>query len=418
VLSLLRADRERGFEVGLASFPEPRLWREAGELGARLFPMRTFGTREAAPWRDWLAVGAVRRAIREFRPDLLSAHSTKAGLAARIASALERRDRPAVIFTAHGWAFGEGRARWSNWLLTRAERLAARVTDRIVCVSRYDYDLALRYRVAPEEKMVVIRNGVDPAPFEEARARREETRRRLAREAGLGEGIWVSWVGRLERPKEPEVAVRAGAILLNFLGKGNRKNDREGRGIPGSGEPASLPAYLIFIGQGPLRTEAERVAQKEGLEGKVVFLGEREDVPALLAASDIFLLSSRHEGLPLTVIEAMLAGLPVVSSRVGGVPELVEEGVTGFLVPPGDPPALARALERLVADPDLGRRMGAAGRERALLEFTRERMVRETHRVYFEEVFRRAGKEEAPPGREPLPGGGAAEEAPSGRWKL
>jgi glycosyltransferase involved in cell wall biosynthesis len=142
----------------------------------------------------------------------------------------------------------------------------------------------------------------------------------------------------------------------------------------------------IVVGDGPNRPWVEKFINQNGLSQKIYLLGEREDVPDLLAGAEIFLLSSRKEGLPRTVIEAMLAGLPVVATRVGGLPELVEDSITGFLVPPGDPEALASVLQKLIEDPDLRRTMGEAGRKKALLEFTLDRMLKETLRVY-EEVL-------------------------------
>ncbi len=143
---------------------------------------------------------------------------------------------------------------------------------------------------------------------------------------------------------------------------------------------------LVMVGEGPLRRKVEHVVRRSALDQCVRLIDPRPDIPDLLAASDIFVLPSRWEGLPLAIIEAMMAGLPVVATRVGGVPELVEDGVTGFLVPPADPRALAGALQRLLSDDALRRRIGAAGREKALREFRLDRMLRETSRLYEELV--------------------------------
>ena len=137
-----------------------------------------------------------------------------------------------------------------------------------------------------------------------------------------------------------------------------------------------------------MRSSIKRSIYSLGLSNRVFLLGERNDVPSILASSDVFVLPSNWEGLPYTVIEAMMAGLPVVATSVGGVPELVEDGVTGFLVPRSDPEALAEALQRLIDDPELRERMGKAGRQKAMCEFTLDRMLRETEKVY-EEVLGR-----------------------------
>jgi glycosyltransferase involved in cell wall biosynthesis len=125
----------------------------------------------------------------------------------------------------------------------------------------------------------------------------------------------------------------------------------------------------LIVGDGPDRAQVEAEIRRLGLAERVELAGERDDVPQLLAASDVFVLASRSEGLPVSVLEAMAAELPVAASAVGGLAELVDDGETGILVPAGDEVALAEALRRLVADPELRRKLGAAGRARAEAEF-------------------------------------------------
>jgi glycosyltransferase involved in cell wall biosynthesis len=152
-------------------------------------------------------------------------------------------------------------------------------------------------------------------------------------------------VGRLKAPKDFLTLIRALAAL------------------------ADQEYEALIVGDGPDRSEVEAEIRRLGLEDRVQLAGERSDVPELLAASDVFVLSSRSEGLPVSVLEAMAAELPIVASRVGGVAELVVDRETGILVPPGDDAALAGALGRLVKDGELRRRLGAAGRARAESSF-------------------------------------------------
>jgi glycosyltransferase involved in cell wall biosynthesis len=191
--------------------------------------------------------------------------------------------------------------------------------------------------------MTVIYNGVDPALFPH-------------NDSGTHVPPTIVMVGRLVPAKDP-------LTLLDAV-----------RRLP--------EARLVYAGDGPLRSRIEASARDAGLDGRVSLLGVRADIPSLLSNYDILALPSLWEGLPFAVIEGMMAGLPVVASRVGGVPELVEHGVTGFLVPAGDAAALADALRTLVNDGNLRRQMGGAGRARAIRQFTAERMVRETLAVY------------------------------------
>jgi len=348
VLQLMEYMARQGHEVGLVAAPEPRLMEGAKKLGVKVFPNPHF-VRPVKPWKDFRALWRVFGAIRQFKPDLVSAHSTKAGFAARFSCAVLRVP---VIFTAHGWAFTEGKNPFARYLLALAERLAAKVTKKIICVSEHDKELALRFRVAPEQKLTVVHNGMEPSLYLNADGSK------VRFELGLKEDeILITMVARFVPQKDHDTLLQALSLL------------------PGREFKAAL------VGGGERETFFRKNAGELGLRDNVIFLGERRDVPQILAASDIFVLSSNWEGLPRSTIEAMMAGLPVVATRVGGVPELVEDGGTGFLVPPRDPNALAEALQRLIADPELRRRMGQAGREKALKEFTLDRMLRETEDV-------------------------------------
>jgi len=148
---------------------------------------------------------------------------------------------------------------------------------------------------------------------------------------------------------------------------------------------------LWLVGDGPLRSVVEKFVNEKGLKGKVLFLGIRDDVPRLLAESDIFALSSDWEGFGIVIAEAMATGKPVIATAVGGVPELVEDGVTGILVPPRDPEALARGTLRLAKDADLRQRMGKAARERALERFDIARTAREYEELYLK-LFKERGQ--------------------------
>ena len=338
----------KGCKVGIVAAPEPRLMREAKRLGAQVFPNRYF-VRPTQLQNDIRALGPVWRALRKFQPDLVSAHSTKAGYAARLLCTL-LGVKP-VLFTAHGWAFTEGRSEGARRWLARAERLAARVTSKIICVSEHDRELALRFRVGKPEQLVTVHNGMDPSLFLAARGHRVRS------ELGLGRAPVITYAGRLAPPKDPLTLLRACRML------------------PGD-------FRVLLVGEGELRNSVREYAQRNGLGSKVVLLGEREDVPEILAASDVFVLPSDWEGLPRSIIEAMMAGLPVAATRVGGVPELVEDGVTGYLVPPQDSHALAAALQSLLVDPGLRQRLGEAGRKRALEHFSLAETIRRTQKVY------------------------------------
>lgn len=346
VLLLMKYMVKEGHKVGLVSANERRLITEAKKLGVEVF-VNPYFVRRLHPLNDLRAFIPVYKAIKEFKPDLIHAHSTKAGLIVRFWSAL-LNVKP-VIFTAHGWAFTEGRKYWKRWLLAKIEKIAGIATTKIICVSNHDKELALKFKVAPPDKLTVVYNGVGPEQF-------------LGKQKNkANQEVVVTYVGRFAPPKDLTTLLEAVKSLDGVK--------------------------VLMVGDGELRSGVEKHILKNGLSEKVFLLGEREDVPEILSNSDIFILPSRWEGLPFTIIEAMMAGLPVVASKVGGVPELVDEGITGFLVPPGDHLSLAQAIKKLADDKNLRERMGKAGQEKALRLFTVERMLNETVKVY-EEVLK------------------------------
>ncbi len=220
-----------------------------------------------------------------------------------------------------------------------------------------------RTRVRPG-RIRVIYNGVDAGAFRPGRAAEE-----LRAQIGLPAGCPViGMTARLHPIKGHEHLLRALPLIV--------------RSVP--------DAHLLLVGGGRERARLQRLAEEEGVDERVHFLGHRSDVADLTQLYDVTVLASRAESLPYTLIEAMLLGKPVVASRCGGIPEVVEDGVTGTLVPPGDADALAAAVIDLLADPQKARAFGEAGRRRAEERFTVERMLSETFALY-EELLDRAG---------------------------
>lgn len=341
--------RERHI-VALACAPEPRLIQEAQRLGATVYPNLLF-VREPSPVKDFLALKPMLRAIRAFGPDLIHAHSTKAGFAARLCAALLGIKQ--VVFTSHGWAFHESEGRWKRLIYTFAERYAACVTKKIICVSDYNRNLALRHRVGRPDQLVVIHNGVNSALF----TRKDGVHIRT--EFNLRQSFVITMVSRLAPPKDLQTLLKAVAQLPD-------------------------DCKLLLVGDGELRQEVQSSIHAMGLTHRVILAGNRSDVADILAGSDVFALASRAEGFGLTIVEAMMSGLPVVASSVGAVPELIDNGETGFLVPQGDWKKFAEALTRLRNDEKLRARMGLEGRRRAVERFGLDTMLEATTALYDE----------------------------------
>lgn len=341
VRDLARTMQELGHSVNVLVGGEGPFTEELRRLGIPFLSLR-YLVRDVEPLRDLRAFLELRSVLSVLKPDLVSAHSTKAGILARLAA---RSLGLRVIFTAHGWAFAEGVATTQRMMYALAERVAAMFCDRIITVSEHDRSLALKYRLVPKDKVVVVHNGMpDVQPTMRSRPEAEPVR--------------IIMVARFEPQKDHITLLRAVAGLRH------------------------LGWVLEFVGSGAQVEAAREAVARLGLTDRVCFLGARRDVAERLAMAQIFVLVSRWEGLPRSILEAMRAGLPVVASDVGGVREAVVDRVTGFLVPRGDHETLRLVLYKLIREPSLRKKMGEAGRRRYEEMFTFEKMVAKTLRVY------------------------------------
>jgi glycosyltransferase involved in cell wall biosynthesis len=315
--------------------------------------------REISPLRDLVATFRLARLIRRERPQILHTHTAKAGTVARVAALLAGSRRPPiVVHTFHGHVlrgyFGPVRSLFFRLL----ERWLASRTTALVAVSPQVRDDLVSLGIAPRERFAVIRLGIElDERIAPERNGRVESRRYL----GIPDDRFaVGWIGRMTAVK------RTDDVLVAF------KSLRE-RGVA---------AILCMVGDGPDRAGLEQRAHDLGIVRDTLFLGYQEDVAPFYAAFDALVLPSSNEGTPVSVIEALGAGRPVVATRVGGVPDVVRDGEDGFLVEPGATDELAERLERLAHDPALRERMGKQGRERVLPRYAVERLVDDVDRLY------------------------------------
>jgi glycosyltransferase involved in cell wall biosynthesis len=338
-------DRSR-WEPVLLHHPDPgiaRLVREGLRLGIRTRALPRGGRRFASAIPIWRALRAERPAV--FHAHLswpfACKHGTRAAWLARV---------PAILATAQLYVPPEGRRR-TPLVLGAYHRIIA-VSDEV----RRRYAAELR---VPARKLVVVPNAI--------RVPVVALPRDPAFRASLVEGrpdYVILTPARLHPQKGHTYLLQAAALLPN--------------------------ATFVLAGDGPLRAALEAQAGELGVAGRCIFLGERSDVPALLAAADLFVLPSLFEGLPVSVLEAMAAERPVVATAIGGTDEAVTSEVTGLLVPPRDPTALASAIRRLQEEPEVARRLAAAGRARVEREFSSAATARHVMAIY-EQVLGDAG---------------------------
>jgi glycosyltransferase involved in cell wall biosynthesis len=338
VLDLVRSLDPARFRLVLACPRESVLWDELEGSAVELHAISP--AREPRP-ADLKTLATLVRLVRSA--DVVHGHSAKAGFLVRLAAAATGRRRTCV-FTPHGWSFWSAGGATGR-LYASLERLAAHWCRTIITLSADERDAGLAARVGSRDDYVVIPNGIDLERF--ARAPEPVAGRVLV-------------VGRFAPPKRHDLVLRAFADI----------HER----FPGS--------ELWFVGDGGDRPASEQLAAELGVQGATRFLGVRDDVPDLLAQAACVVLASDYEGCPLSVLEAMAAGVPVVATSVGGVPEVVRDGVTGIVAEPGRPEGLARGLAELLGDEARAVELGRAGRELARERFSHEQMAAATAEVY------------------------------------
>jgi glycosyltransferase involved in cell wall biosynthesis len=352
VANLVRGlDRSR-FEVAVAGPPGDLAADAARAASCAVHPL-TFRSSPAPA-----ALGAVRLAglVRREGFNLVHAH----GYAAAGAAALARRLAPhaRLVCTVHNFLTGTGAQPVAGWRACWLLGLIARRADRIITVSD---SLRAQFEGIPgvENKLVTISNGIDLAAFakpDPAQARRE---------LGLGTNRpVVGMVGRLAAQKGPLDFVRAASLVSQRI----------------------ADARFVLIGDGPLREAVEQLADELGISDRVILAGHRPDAPTLIQAFDVVVVPSLSEGSSLTAMEAMAWSRPVVGTAVGGVREVIADGETGTLVPPGDTQALTEAIVSLLSDPERAQNWGEAGRRRVEREFSLRLMIERIEQTYLETV--------------------------------
>jgi glycosyltransferase involved in cell wall biosynthesis len=338
---LARAMRDRGHDVLVLVGGRGPVTDQLKAAGVPFRSLR-YLRRAINPLRDFFAYVELLAALQEFRPELVSTHTAKAGWLGRAAA--HRLGVPG-LYTPHGWPVAGRFSPGLGALYTLAEQAVERWTTAVICVSKSEERLALAKHIVDSNRLYVVHNGVRDVPPE-------------FRAAPACDPVRICCVARFESPKDHATLLVALAAL---------------RGRAWS---------LDLIGDGPAEARIRRLSERLGIAERVRFRGYQAEPEPVLATAQIFVLATRSEASPRSVLEAMRAGLPVVASDVGGLRESVEEGVTGLLVPPQDPSALAAAIDSLLSNAGRRRQFGDAGRRAYEQEFRLERTVEETLRVY------------------------------------
>lgn len=348
IIAEMAGMKARGHEMILATRPQCRIREEALRHGIRVLELDMRGK------FDWRAIRQLARHLRKEAVQVVDTHSGIdswiGGLAAKLAGT------PVLVRTRH--LNNPLRRSWLNFV----HYLPARI---VTCGENTRAQLVGQCGF-PAEQITSIPTGIDFSRFTPSHPRHP-----VRQALGIGENDFlVLMVGILRSVKRHEIAMQA---FRHFL---ERQPD----------------AWLVLAGEGPMREGLEKLAAQLGIADRMKFLGHREDIPDLLAAADTLLLTSRSEGVPQAVTQALGLGVSVVATAVGGVPELVIHEETGLLVPPENPEATAAALARLADNPTLAAKLGEAGRRHALDNFSLEAMLDKTESLFHTLLAEKTGK--------------------------
>jgi len=296
------------------------------------------------------------------KPTIVHTHTSKAGLLGRLAAKFA--GVPIIVHTPHGHVFFGYFGSLKTKIFVNLERLASRVTDKIVALTSKEKDDYLLFNIDSEDKFNVIHSGVDLDRFRELSP---EEKQKFKGKLGIPENsLIVGTVGRLVAVKGPEYLVRAARYIISEFPN----------------------TFFLFAGDGDLKQKLRKRAVELGIQNNIIFLGWRSDVAKILSVYDVFILPSLNEGMGRVLVEAMALGKPLVASDVGGIPDLVTHGENGFLVPPKNSKELAKYIQILLEDIKQREKMGLAGKE-MVVNFSDEIMVESISKMYNELLIKK-----------------------------
>jgi len=358
------------FEVAVAAGGQGKFAQEIKKANLPYYQIKGF-QRTINLFKDVFAFFEILALLFRLKPDIIHVNSSKAGgivgKAAWYYKLISRR-KPRLIFTAHGWAFNEDRPKWQILLIKVFSKVTALFCDKIICVSEYDRQIAINDKIAPSNKLVAIHNGIDIKTI--SFLPREEAQKKLLNKTPtLVIGTIAEWTKN------------KGLFYLLETFRDSPLGTVFQRRTVLKGLSLSMTLVIIGSGENPDKEKMYQFIEKNNL--KNVHLIEWIDNAAVyLRAFDIFILPSIKEGLPYTIIETMAAGVPIITTNVGGIPEMIDDNVSGILIQPKNSQQLAEKILELINNPEIAQKMTQKAQEKVVKEFSLEKMIKETKKLY------------------------------------
>ncbi|MFA6254852.1 MAG: glycosyltransferase family 4 protein [Patescibacteria group bacterium] len=337
------------YKVAVAAGGNDELFAKLDEKNVENYKLKNL-VRQINLTKDIQAYFEIKKLIKKIKPDILHLNSSKAGVIGAIAG--RHANVKKIIYTVHGFVFNEPMAGWQKQIYIWAEKFSAKYKDKLICVSEYDRQVGIKNKITSADKLITINNGIEPISFLNKATARQQ----------------------LNLPPDKIIV---GTIANFYLTKGLAYL------ITAAKEIIKIMPDVIFrlIGFGRLENQLKTEIKKLNLENKI-YLGKVENAKEYLLAFDLFVLPSVKEGFSYTILEAMQAGLPIVATLVGGLPEMISDSNNGLLVPPADPNALAQAIIKLLENKDLATQLGNQAKIDVNQKFSLAKMISETAKVY------------------------------------
>ena len=354
LLTLIRHLDKKRFHLFLFTAKDGLLLPEALSVSGLTIKKSRCLERPINPLKDILALIEIYRFIKKNNIEIVHTHSSKAGILGRLAARLAKVK--IIIHTVHGWSFNDYQPRVERLFFIWLERLSARFSDKLVVASNYDRQKGLDNHIGKENKYSLIRYGVDYTEF-------NIKDQNIREELGINPNdLVVGMIACFKPQKSPQNFIRLAFLVKKF----------------------SPHIKFLLVGDGILRRSIEKLIEKLNLKNYVILTSWRRDIPRILSAIDVFVLTSLWEGLPITVLEAMASSKPVISTHTGGVSEVIVEGKSGFLVTPRDINRMSERLAVLIKDENLRRQIGQNARAGLDSNFTLTNMISKTKNLYEE----------------------------------
>ncbi len=354
----LATNLQGDFNVSIAAGGHGKFYQRIKQTNIPYYKITNF-QRNINIFKEFLAGFEILSLLFQIKPGIIHANSSKAGGLVGVAGLIYKiliGKKVKLIFTAHGWAINEDRPQWQLKLIKLFSKITSLFYDQIICVSEYDKQIAIKHKLAPEEKLTTIHNGIDIEkltffPKEEAQ------KKLLGHTSPLVIGTIAEWT----RNKGLIYLIKATQTL---------KLKKE-----------KFDLILIGSGENPDKEKMYNYDKKYNLDNVRLI----EFIPKAikyLKAFDIFILPSLKEGLPYTIIEAMVAELPIITTGVGGIPEMIKDNKTGYLIKPKKPNLIREKIEQIIANPEKAKKIAEQAKQKAEQEFNLERMINKTKKLY------------------------------------